>query len=120
MSDKINPKHYTSHQSGIECIEIFRHSTACRAAAIKYLWRCGQKDAVQDELKKALWYVKDELKHNAQAYLSPRQVDSLIEVLGELQKYQDANTHKLFYDIIFGYEPQLKQAISTIEDMINE
>lgn len=39
-----NPKHYTSHKSGIECIEITRHMTFNIGNAIKYLWRNGQKD----------------------------------------------------------------------------
>lgn len=59
-----NPKHYTSHQSGIECIEITRHMTFNIGNAIKYLWRNGQKDqnpAVQD-LEKAVFYINDEIK----------------------------------------------------------
>ncbi len=120
MSDKINPKHYTSHPSGIECIEIFRHLSACRAAAIKYLWRCGKKDAVQDELKKALWYVKDELKHNAQACLSSYQIDVLNKKLDKLAMYQDDNTRILFNRIVFGFEQELEKAIAAIEGMIDE
>lgn len=59
-----NPKHYTSHKSGIECIEITRHMTFNIGNAIKYLWRNGQKDqnpAVQD-LEKAVFYINDEIK----------------------------------------------------------
>lgn len=59
-----NPKHYTSHPSGIECIEVTRHMTFNIGNAIKYLWRNGQKDqnpAVQD-LEKAVFYINDEIK----------------------------------------------------------
>lgn len=65
MSDNINhPKHYTSHPSGIECIEITRHLNFNIGNAIKYLWRCGLKDgnATTQDLKKALWYINDEVK----------------------------------------------------------
>ena len=65
MSDPVNhPKHYTSHPSGIECIEITRHMNFNCCNAVKYLWRSGLKDSnpqVQ-EIEKAIWYLKDEVK----------------------------------------------------------
>lgn len=64
-SDPVNhPPHYTSHPSGIECIEVTRHHNFNIGNAIKYLWRQGLKDqapAAQD-LKKAVWYIQDEIK----------------------------------------------------------
>lgn len=59
-----NPKHYNSHPSGIEAIEITRHMNFNLGNAVKYLWRNGLKDgqpAIQD-LEKAIWYIKDEIK----------------------------------------------------------
>lgn len=38
-----HPKHYTSHPSGIECIEIARHYCFDIGNALKYLWRAGLK-----------------------------------------------------------------------------
>jgi hypothetical protein len=60
--DQVNhPKHYTSHPSGVECIEITRHMGYNLGNAIKYIWRCDLKrDAIED-LKKAIWYLQDEL-----------------------------------------------------------
>ena len=60
-----HPKHYTSHPSGIECIEITRHHNFTVGNAIKYLWRCGLKGkgrakAIED-LQKAKWYIEDEI-----------------------------------------------------------
>lgn len=58
-----SPKHYTSHPSGIECIDITRHMNFNLGNAVKYLWRNGLKDgqpAVQD-LEKAIWYIQDEI-----------------------------------------------------------
>ena len=48
-----NPKHYTSHPSGIECIEISKHYNFCIGNAIKYLWRNGlkQEDGMSAEEK---------------------------------------------------------------------
>jgi len=64
-SDPVNhPSHYTSHPSGIECIEVTRHLNFNVGNAMKYLWRAGIKDEqtkIQD-LEKAIWYIKDEIK----------------------------------------------------------
>jgi len=60
--DPINhPKHYTSHPSGVECIQITRHMTFNIGNAIKYLWRAGMKDSEIQDLEKAVWYIKDEI-----------------------------------------------------------
>jgi hypothetical protein len=59
-----NPPHYNSHPSGVECIEITRHMSFNLGNVVKYLWRAGLKDqapTVQD-LKKAAWYLNDEIK----------------------------------------------------------
>ena len=70
--DSVNhPKHYCSHPSGIECIEISRHYTFDIGNAIKYLWRAGLKKEqglsdVEKEIedcKKAIWYINDHIKH---------------------------------------------------------
>lgn len=58
------PKHYTSDPSGIEAIEITRWRNFNIGNAMKYLWRAGLKDSeteIQD-LKKARWYIADEIK----------------------------------------------------------
>lgn len=44
MRDPINhPAHYTSHPSGIECIQITEHMNFNIGNAVKYLWRAGLK-----------------------------------------------------------------------------
>lgn len=69
--DNVNhPQHYTSHPSGVECIDIARHYCFSIGNAIKYLWRAGlKKDASLtdnqkeiEDLKKAIWYIKDRIK----------------------------------------------------------
>ena len=56
-----NPKHYTGHPSGIECIQITEHMGFNLGNALKYIWRCDlKKDAIED-LKKARWYIDREL-----------------------------------------------------------
>ena len=56
-----HPPHYTSHPSGIECIQITEHMGFCLGNAVKYIWRADLKaDAIED-LKKARWYIDREL-----------------------------------------------------------
>ena len=61
------PPHYTSHPSGVECIQITEHMSFNLGNAIKYLWRHGLKagaDADTD-LQKAVWYIERERKRLA-------------------------------------------------------
>lgn len=57
--DMINhPPHYTSCQSGIECIEIAELLPFCLGNCYKYLHRAGLKSDQVADLKKALWYAR--------------------------------------------------------------
>ena len=69
--DAVNhPYHYTSHPSGVECIQITRHYCFTIGNAIKYLWRAGLKQDVGtppkekeiQDLEKAIWYINDRIK----------------------------------------------------------
>lgn len=63
MTDAVNhPKHYTSHPSGVECIQITRHMGFNLGNAIKYIWRADLKHDAIEDLEKAVWYLQDELK----------------------------------------------------------
>ena len=62
-NDPVNhPAHYTSHPSGVECIEITRWMNFNLGNAIKYIWRAGNKGNALEDLKKARWYLDDEIK----------------------------------------------------------
>lgn len=75
-----HPKHYTTHPSGIECIEITRHHNFNIGNAIKYLWRAGikqeagksDKDKEIEDLQKAVWYIQDHI-NTLQGNLSHKQ-----------------------------------------------
>lgn len=62
MADAINPNHYRSHPSGVECIQVTEHMNFCIGNAIKYLWRAGQKGDAVEDLKKAEWYIRREIE----------------------------------------------------------
>lgn len=64
MSEFINhPPHYTSHPSGVECIEITEHMNFNLGNALKYIWRAGLKsDDPMSDLAKAKWYIAREIE----------------------------------------------------------
>ena len=59
--DPINPQHYKTHESGIECIDVVEHMNFCLGNAIKYMWRAGLKGDHLEDLKKARWYLDREI-----------------------------------------------------------
>ncbi len=67
--DPVNhPVHYNSSPAKcecgrrIECIDVTRHMGFNIGNAIKYLWRCDLKSASVEDLRKAAWYIADEIK----------------------------------------------------------
>ena len=62
-ADMVNhPPHYTSHPSGVECIQITEHMNFCLGNAVKYIWRADLKGSGVEDLKKAAWYIEREIK----------------------------------------------------------
>lgn len=59
-----HPPHYTSHPSGVECIEITRHFSYNRGSAIAYIWRAGKKSSASEveDLRKAVEHLQDEIR----------------------------------------------------------
>lgn len=77
--DQVNhPSHYTTHPSGIEAIQITRHMNFNIGNAIKYLWRAGLKnqDKHIEDLKKAIFYINDEIKRLQGEYNGPTKKES--------------------------------------------
>lgn len=62
-TDNVNhPSHYTSHPSGVECIDVTEHMNFNTGNAVKYLWRAGLKTDHIEDLKKAIWYIGREIR----------------------------------------------------------
>lgn len=66
--DSVNhPPHYNNSPAKcdcgrrIECIDVTRHHNFNIGNAIKYLWRCDLKGASVEDLRKAVWYIQDEI-----------------------------------------------------------
>lgn len=57
-----NPVHYTSHPSGVECIQVVEHMNFNLGNAIKYIWRASLKGKEKQDLEKAAWYINREIQ----------------------------------------------------------
>lgn len=57
-----HPPHYTSHPSGVECIQITEHMNFCLGNVIKYVWRADLKGNDMKDLMKARWYLDREIQ----------------------------------------------------------
>ena len=62
MNDPVeHPGHYTSHPSGVECLDITEHMNFCLGNVFKYIWRCDEKGNALEDLKKARFYLDREI-----------------------------------------------------------
>lgn len=63
VPDMVNhPPHYNKHPSGVECITITEHFNFNIGNAIKYSWRSDDKGNAIEDLMKAEWYIRREIK----------------------------------------------------------
>jgi uncharacterized protein DUF3310 len=55
-----HPPHYTGHPhpSGVECVQIAELLGFNLGNAAKYLWRAGKKGPEDEDVQKALWYLR--------------------------------------------------------------
>jgi len=79
MQDVVNnPKHYTSHPSGIDCIQITEHMGFNLGNAIKYVWRSDLKNDAIEDLSKAIWYIQREIDRRKK-----KEIDVYLEDCGK-------------------------------------
>ena len=63
LEQEVNePKHYRSHESGIEAIEVTRYLEFSLGNCWKYLMRYRDKGTPKKDVKKSIWYIKDYCK----------------------------------------------------------
>ena len=120
MNDAINPSHYRSHPSGIECIEITRHLSFNRGNAVKYLWRSGKKDgnSTNQELGKAIWYLTDETENNDSNGALNYSANVIRDKLTKLAIYDLDEYVTLLRRICLGNNNSLKIAIESIKSLL--
>ena len=116
MTDNVNhPKHYT--QGGVECIDALTAATinlkgidaVCTANAIKYLWRWGQKNGVED-LKKARWYIDKLVKENEVVEDTNKAIENkffMTAVIFNLNMWRDSGDVDYLYKAIAYIKAQI-------------
>ena len=63
MTETINhPKHYNTHPSMVECIDLIEWLGTNRGSAVKYLWRKDDKGKPKQDADKALWFTSREVQ----------------------------------------------------------
>lgn len=122
MTDNVNcPSHYTCYE-GVEVIEITRQMDFNLGNAVKHIARAGHKDPSTEieDLQKAIFYIKDELKHNK--FLG--EGDDLENEWGEkvyrLSSQMNTNREEAMVYICLGTEPALRYAINFLEREIED
>lgn len=111
MNNNVNhPKHYTSSDSGHECIEFAELLNFNRGNAFKYAWRAFDKhENCVEDLKKCAWYLRRELSRGNERSLDrPVKSDDM-----DILKHQ--NTGGLCFEIFIG---QLDCALERVLGMI--
>ena len=85
MSTPVDPDHYKSHPSGIECIQVAIHHSFGVGNVLKYLWRSGLKtqpgrdvlDSEIEDLEKAQRYLTFEIENKKKLRDEVRRADDL-------------------------------------------
>lgn len=61
--DMVNhPPHYNEHPTGIECIDVTEWMSFNLGNAVKYIWRADLKGNADQDIEKAIWFLKRELE----------------------------------------------------------
>lgn len=100
--DNVNaPKHYTSHASGIECIQIAELLPFNLASALKYLWRKDLKWDKQEDTKKAIFYLRRQVSLGEYPFYTATDHSQIKHFL-KLIKAVDVKLYTTCYIITFG------------------
>lgn len=116
--DPVNhPSHYTSHPSGVECLEVTRLLPFTLGNAVKYVWRTELKNGAED-LDKARFYLRDWLAHQGPYHLIRREAALLLERVEAAEVVLHGHAHArpcFFYFIRTGH---VDRALSELEALV--
>lgn len=101
--DNVNaPKHYTSHASVIECIQIAELLPFNLGSALKYVWRRGLKWNESEDVQKAIFYLRrQEQLGSVPTYTVPVYED-LQDSVARIYESGDAILGEICNTIVFG------------------
>lgn len=62
IQNSVNHPHHYNHIKGVECIDVVEQMPFNLGNAVKYIWRCGHKNDMVEDLHKAVWYIHREIE----------------------------------------------------------
>lgn len=99
--DVVNkPKHYNSHPSGVECIDIARHLSGDWFNVFKYVFRAEHKNGRED-IEKAIFYAKDSLTHGLPMH-APSWGRTPMELTARVIDFEDGYRRTFFMNVMTG------------------
>jgi hypothetical protein len=120
-----HPRHYNSHKSGIEAIEVIEYLTGNMFNTVKYIWRANHKGKPVEDIEKALWYAKREAGRFIQ-YIAP--VPQF--VFDKTDKYVAAEEDKLRASIVYvavdahrdlsTYKENIRRVVVLLEQLLEQ
>ncbi|UZT28720.1 hypothetical protein [Nocardia phage NS-I] len=119
--DAVNyPSHYTSHPSGIECLQITRGLPFTLGNAVKYVWRADLKNGLED-LRKASFYLQDWMGYEeTDTVVIPSYTAELLSAVetAEVEIYGSDHPRPCFFHFIG--RGLIDRALAEVEAMIED
>lgn len=112
MSNVEHPKHYNSHPSGIECIDVVERMPFCLGNSVKYLWRADFKGEHKEDVAKALFYLERVLADTTTNGLYNRDT-RLTAYARRLRKHADHGYSNVIADLL------VAQATGSVQYLLN-
>lgn len=119
-----HPKHYNSHPSGVECIDIIEWLPFNPGNAVKYLWRKDDKINHDEDVRKALWYTEREVLRRNEVYpincmtILPTKV---CEDFDRWLRHEPEGWRKeAIHCLVTGYDASLEEAVEILKAALAE
>lgn len=120
VDDVVNkPKHYTSDESGVECIDITKNMSFVYGNVLKYCWRVGKKDDDVQELSKALWYSEFGINNNIPIFINETSLEDEKNIQKVL-KFSKGWKYVLLNAIYWNDKEEVNRAVKGLLEDIND
>lgn len=111
LEQEVNePKHYRSHESGIEAIEVTRWLQFDLGNCWKYCMRYRDKGTPKKDLKKALWYINDFNEHyidyNNDSTFIHKIPDDIVTLMCNIIEAEPSPVIKAMFEQLLGISTQ--------------
>lgn len=114
--DPVNaPSWYTTHPSGVECLDVVRHMTFTVGNAVKYVWRHEGKNGVED-LRKAAFYLRDALDSGDRLFTSLWSRNAATPLIDKVLVWETGLRHGFFNALT---DLDLEWALECVTEMID-